>query len=449
MIRTMLLGGAAVAATAGAGIAHAAGFALVENSASGLGNAFAGVAAIANDASTVFTNPAGMTYLSGAQFTLAAHYIDPKADFSNKGSTTANGDPLLGPDSDGGSVVVVPNLYYVRPVAPNLMFGVGVNVPYGLETHYDDDWVGRYHAVQSELITININPSLAWKLGNHWSVGGGVSLQYANATFSSAIDLGSFCTDLGDGDDCDALLDLQPQQDDGFGEQSGDSWALGFNVGLIYALNERSRLGLAYRSQISHTLEGEADFTIPGELSSVLTSNVFTDVDVDASTTLPETVSLSVYHELSPRLAVMADWTWTRWSRFDELRIEYDNPDQPDTVTTQDWLNSNRYSIGVNYVLNRQWLLRGGVAYDETPIPDAQHRTPRVPGNDRRWLAFGVGYSFSDTFSIDVGYAHLFVPDTPIDHAFESDSSPALRHTVRGEFNSAVNILSGQLNWRF
>ena len=433
----------------GAGNVYAAGFALIEHSASGMGNAYAGGAAIAGDASTVYFNPAGMTRLTRQQMSAAIHYIDIKFDFADDGSTTAGGEPLTGADSDGGAVVVVPNVYYVRPLTPALVFGVGVNVPYGLETHYDDDWVGRYHAVKSELVTVNINPGLGWRVDDKLSVGGGISLQYAEATFSSVVDIGAFCTDLGNVDDCDALFDFQPQQDDGFGEQTGDSWGWGFNIGLIYALTDHSRLGLAYRSQVEHELEGEADFTMPGGLAAVLTSDVFTDVDVSASTTLPETVSLSYYHELSPRLAVMADWTWTRWSRFDELRIEYDNPDQPDTVTTQEWNDSSRYSIGVSYVLNRQWLLRGGVALDESPIPDAQHRTPRVPGNDRRWLAFGAGYTVSDDLSFDVGYAHLFIADTKINHEFESETTPALRHTLRGGYEGAVNIFSAQLNWHF
>lgn len=413
---------------------HAAGFALIEQGVSGLGTAFAGAAASAEDASTIFYNPAGLTYLEGSQLSVAGHLVRPSAEFSGT-ATNALGAPISGGmGGDAGDLALVPNFYYSRRLPNDFVFGLGVNAPFGLKTEYDADWVGRYHAIESEVKTVNINPSIAYKAAPNLSVGVGVSAQYIEATLSQAVDQALACLVGGGGGACAALNDATA-------EVEGDDWSLGYNFGVLYEINQGTRLGFAYRSKIKQELEGNATFA--GASTMFTGAGQLIPTDAAAHITLPESASLSLYHSLNNQWAVLADATWTRWSRFKELVVDFANPLQTDSSTPENWDNSMRYSLGLNYRSNSAWLLRAGIAYDEEPIPDAQHRTPRIPGNDRTWLAFGANYRYSPALSFDVGYAHLFVDDTPI------DVSTATAGALVGEYDNSVDILSAQVNWKF
>ena len=364
-------------------LSYASGFALIENSASGQGNAFAGAAATAEDASTIYFNPAGMAKIDHQQLTTAGHLIFPDAKFDNKNSSQSalvGGGPLTGDNSDGGQFAIVPNLYYLRPINSQITLGLGITSPFGLKTEYDDDWVGRYHGVSTDLKTININPSISFKVNDSFSIGAGLNAQYADVILTSAIDLGALCFAAVNPATCTAS-GVTPQQADGFADLTGDNASaitLGYNLGLLFEFNQATRIGLAYRSKMKHKVKGEADFTVPANANFLTASGLFTDTDLKAAVTLPDSLSFSVYHSYNSQFAIMADATWTGWSKFDELRIKYDNPVQPDSVTTEDWNDSWRFSLGVHLRLNGPWLLRGGVAYDQTPVPDSRHRTPRL-----------------------------------------------------------------------
>ena len=426
----------------------AAGFALIEQSVSGLGNAYAGTAASAEDAATVFFNPAGLMYLEGNQLVVGGHIIKPSAEFSGS-ATNALGAPVSGGDGgDAGNTALVPNLYYSRKLPNDFVFGLGINAPFGLKTEYDANWVGRYHAIESELKTININPAIAYKAAPDLSVGVGVNVQYIEATLSQAINQTTSCVGVvlsqNPGMDaasavaaCGGLLAVTS---DARGEIEGDDWSFGYNFGLMYDVASSTRLGFAYRSKIKQELEGDASFT---NADSFFTGvGIFVPTNVTADVTLPESASLSLYHGINTQWAILADATWTHWSRFQELRVDYASV-QPDSVTVENWDNSMRYSLGLNYRHNSVWLLRTGIAFDEEPIPDAAHRTPRIPGNDRTWLAFGANYRHSSAMSFDVGYAHLFVDDTRINHTSTTAGN------ITGEYENAVDILSAQINWTF
>jgi len=434
------------------GLSRAAGFALIELNASGQGNAFAGAAALGNDASTVFFNPAGMMRLDGDQMAFAGHLIVPSADFNNQGSSAAailGGAPLTGDEDDGGYNAFVPNFYWVREIDESMKFGLGVNSPFGLATKYDDDWVGRYHGVVSDLKTININPSLGYRVNDRVSIGGGINILLADVELSSAIDFGAICVASLGGPAC-AGLGALPQQADGFVEFEADNFddlGLGFNLGLMYEISNATRVGITYRSEAEVKAKGEGDFTVPASTSFVMSSNLFVDSGISADVTLPQSLSFSLAHQAG-KITYLADVTWTGWSSFDELRIIYDNPDQPDSVTTEEWQDAMRYSFGINYQYNDRMILRTGVAYDETPVPSPERRTPRLPGHDRTWLSFGMSYLYSDQMSFDIGYSHLFVVTAEIDHTFES-SVPTLEATLTGEYKASVDILSAQLNWKY
>lgn len=415
----------------------ASGFALIENSASGQGNAYAGAAAIAEDASTVWFNPAGMMKLDGDQVVAVGHFIKPDSAFNNEGSTTATGASLTGGDDDGGKNALVANGYWVTSINQQMKFGLGVTTPFGLATQYDDTWVGRYHAVETDLKTININPSIAYRVNDQLSVGAGINLLFADVILTNAIDFGT-------------LLGL-PQSDDGFADLEADNLSspdFGINFGLMYELNDNTQIGVAYRSEIKIKVDGDATF-LGGSAAKTISdaSGQFVKTGLSGELSLPQSFSISVAHDIN-EFKLLADITWTGWSSFDELRIKFDNPAQADGVTTEDWDDTFRYSVGVDWQYNNQITFRTGLAYDETPVPNAERRTPRVPGNSRTWLSFGGTYKIDDEFTIDVGYSHLFVSDTKINNTFES-SQAALASTLKGTYKASVDILSAQLRWNY
>lgn len=389
--------------------AQAAGFALAEQSASGMGNAYAGVAAIAEDASTIFFNPAGMTYINGTQAVGALHLIKPNAEFKNRGTLGVMGDE--GPNA--GDLAFVPNFYFMTELTPSIKAGIGVNVPFGLKTEYDDQWLGRFHAVKSELKTININPSIAFKVNDQLSLGFGVSAMKAEAELTRQVFTG--------GPEPEVRI-------------KGDDWGFGFNLGAIYQATADTRVGVAYRSKVKQELDGKAKFEAPlAGLNS----------DVTAKVDLPESFSASVFSRLNSKWDLMADVTWTRWSRFQELRILRNNGTTL-TVTPENWENTMRYSIGINYHYSDTIKLRAGLAYDEEPISD-EFRTARIPGNDRKWVSLGAGWKVTPVSTLDIGYSHLFVSDAKIDDNQLASGNGRLT----GGFEGSADILSLQYTHQF
>ncbi len=429
---------------------YAAGFAIIESSASGMGNAFSGAAVTVDDPSVFYFNPAGIAKLKEREMSAALHLIRPSSSFSDDGSKAATGGALTGPGGDTrfGDDAVVPNFYLSQPLSAKLTLGIGFNAPFGLKTEYNDDWIGRYHAVTSDMKTVNINPGLAWRVSDRLSLGFGVNAQYVDIILTSAIDFGAICSAALGQAGC-ASIGVKPQQNDGFANLEADNWSWGYNFGLMYDISKHSRLGFNYRSKVKHAVDGKADFSVPAEVKFIQDSGRFIDTDLSAEVTLPEIISLGYRHQASDRLGLMFDWTWTRWSRFEELRIEYKNDKQPDSVTTENWNDASRFAAGLDYRLDSTLLLRTGIALDETPVPDAEHRTARIPGNDRRWFTFGFGYSVTPTIDLDFGYAHLFIKDTKINNQFESESTEQVKHTLSGTYRSSVNIYSMQINWKF
>ena len=422
------------------GSAFGAGFALIEQGVSGLGNAYAGGAAGAEDASTIFFNPAGMTRLNGHQIILASHLIMPYANFENKGSTHVTGAPLRG-DDDGNAAEakVIPNLYYSRKVSDRFSVGIGINAPFGLATEYDRTWVGRYHAVKSDFMSVNINPSVAYKVTDQLSIGAGFSAQYVNAELSSAVDFGTIGASFG-------IPGLIPQKNDGYFDLEGDSWGVGYNMGLLYEFTKNTRVGVSYRSRIDQTLEGDADFSnVPAPLLRP-DSPLFHDTDAEADVTLPDNLSISLFHQFNPQWMVMADFTWTNWSLFEDLIVEFDNG-QPSSRTIEKWQDSYRYSLGASYMPDKNWTIRIGTAYDTSAVSEAKYRTPRIPDGDRIWTALGLGYEISNMFGVDIGYAHLFINDPDINKTATGDDR--LRGALKGSYSSHIDIISAQLTMSF
>jgi long-chain fatty acid transport protein len=420
---------------------HAGGFAVSDKSVSALGAGFAGQAALAEDASILYNNPAGMTQLGGSQLTVGAHRVATSARFHDQGSDTAG--------AGANSVEVeawLPNFYYTHQVGPDLHAGFGLYAPFGLGLQYDDDWMGRYHIVRSDVRTLNLSPALAWRVSPALSVGGSIDAQYLDATMTKAIDFGTLCVGqqmAGGASQAAAVatcnaIGLQPQQDDGQNRMEGDNWAAGYSLGVTWA-DAQTHLGLAWHSGITHELKGASSFeNVPAAFAGL-----FTDSSGRVKVNMPASASLSLAQAVSERLMLLADYTWTGWSTYKELRVQFDNS-LPDSVTREDWHDAARYGLGAHFRVSPTWLLRAGFAYDETPVPDAEHRTPRLPDTDRRWVTVGARWDWQTDRSVDVSVARIQADKIPI-HNTETTS----QHTLNGTYDVSSTYVSAALNWRF
>ena len=397
----------------------------------------------------MFFNPAGLTRQSGNQVLVVGSYVAPRSEFTLEEASTIA--PISAPIAGGnGGADIAPNAfipaaYALWDASPRLKVGLGVNVPFGLETRYRDGWSGRYHALQSEIHTIDVNPALAYRLTDQVSVGAGLSIQYVRAKLTNAIDFGTIGAAM-----VPAIPIAVPTQQDGQIRLEGDDVSFGFNVGVLFEPWDGTRFGASYRSHISHTLKGDADFTLDtagvGAAISRATG-LFTDSASTASLTTPETLSFGIYHQISPRWAVMGEAAWTNWRRFDELRIQFANPVQPDNVTEQDWTTSWFFAAGLSYRPSDAWTVRAGIARDQTAIPD-DRRTPRIPSNDRTWIAIGASYEPHQSVSLSIGYSHLFVSEAPVNLLASSPGNTFLGN-LSGNFRNSVDIVTIQGVVRF
>jgi len=426
------------------------GLQISENSVSGLGRSFAGASAYAEDASIIYYNPAALPQLRRSQILFAGHFVSPNVDFKNNNSSLNNGNAISGNnDYEVEKRAYLPNIYWAQKINKAITAGFGINTPYGALTEYDDDWVGRYHGVKSQLTVINLNPSIGFRLTKNLSMGAGMNFQYANVNLTSIVDFSAVCSATIPQSSCENLYGITPESADGFVDINGDGWTTGYNLGMTYNFANVVNLGLAYRSKVEYQLEGDAKFKTPSEAQFILdSSGLFTNDDVTAELNLPASLSGSAHYQVNHKLALLADVTWTQWSTFEEIRIRYLNNGQPDSVTTTNWNDVFRYALGIQYQLNKKLLIRAGTAIDKSPTPNAEFQTPRVPNSDRYWFSTGIGYKLNKQLSLDVAYAHIISDTADINTTFES-STPTLHHTLIGEYDTTFNIVSAQMVWRY
>ncbi len=430
--------------------AQASAFALHEQGVGGLGNAYAGAAAAAEDASTVWWNPAGMARLpSGKHVLLGGHLIIPSTKFQNNGSTPAGASnpALVGNGGDAGDAAFVPNAFFAMDLNPAWSVGLGINVPFGLKTEYDADWIGRFQGIESEVKTLNFNPSVSYKISERASAGFGISYQRAEIDLLSAVNYSGIAFGAGG---AGLLGAVGGPGVEGRNSTSVDGDAWGFNVGALFDVTPATRVGVHYRSSLDYETDGSTSFTnVPAAFAGVPalaagTSNG--DVKLDLET--PASISVSAAHKASERLELLADVTWTEWSKIKQLPLV--RTSGAAAGQTLDTLSFNfddtwRLAVGANYQWSGPWTLRAGVAYDQSPVPNAQDRSVRLPDNDRYWFTLGATYRLSADSRFDVGYAFIHVKDADI----ESDQTARARGVVRGTYEANVNILSLQYQHRF
>jgi len=407
----------AAALSAVAGTAHAAGFQLTEQSALALGRAYAGVGVDGTDISGVYYNPATMVLHKGTKVQGGGVLVGLNLDYADK---------KPGNDQNGrGSEQFVPHGFMTHQINDTTWVGLGITVPFGMATEYSKNWARKDHGTDAEIMVIDFNPNVAWKLTDRFSIGAGVSLQYADATLGIGADV------------------VNPEKDvnDSIrGELKVDTWAWGWNIGAMWMPLDNLRFGVSYRSEVRHTAEG--DLKVSGVGGSTATSplkGVNGKYDGSVEMSAPAWAMATAAWDVNDMLSLYATFRWTDWSSFKSLDIESSglnaasmgvisgimgndliaSEDKKTLIgmlegvsagmqhITNDWRDTYMGSLGADLRVNDFWTLRGGVAYETSPIARAETRTAIIPDANRWWFAVGSSFKWSKQFQTDVAFAHL------------------------------------------
>jgi long-chain fatty acid transport protein len=450
---TVVLAGASASALG-------AGFQLNESSASGLGNAFAGGAAIAEDGSTLWSNVAGLSRIPQRQGVLVLHLITPSIKFSDGGSVRATQQPLGGNGGDAGGLNVVPGTYLVWPLGDGLTAGLGITAPWGLVTEYDNTWAGRFQATKSAIQTLNFNPGIAWKPSRDLSVGLGLNLQRILAEFNNQVNYsGVLLQAVVQAGNAPGSPTFNAVQAATAGLESsasvkGADTGLGWNIGVLWNLGDQHRIGVHYRSPIKFTIEGKATFVNPAvpalatALATQVNSAVLFNSTVSSDVELPAIVNLSYFGALNRQWDLMADAQWTEWSTIQTLTFVRGGGAVLQS-TPEQFKDTWKLAVGANYKPGGDWMWRGGLALDQSPVRDAL-RTPRLPDSRRTWYSAGAQYRMSNRLKLDLGATYITSKKAPIDISVTPATPLGYAYgLLKGTYNSSTTIVSGQLTYMF
>lgn len=453
------------------GQVNAAAFQLKENSAKGLGRAFAGSTSAWGDASVVATNPASMRLLEGRQIQGDLSLISFSADFENYRGYNSNNTPISGGNGgDAGMIAPVPATYFYTPIGDDMHFGVSLTVPFGFKTEYDRDWIGRYHGVTTDLKAIDLGASFSYDVNPYVSFGASVFVEHLTIEISNALDMGSVINGqaqqkavatamaagitnpaqlaaiAGQTAQQMAALGFYPGSADGFMTIEGDNNAVGYTLGTTLSPNDDTNIAFTYRSKVKHKITGgTASYDMPANVAAFLGANApgtFVDTAGKAELTLPASASVSITHRANDRWTVMADVSRTAWkSAFDQVVVQFDS-NQPDAVLGFHYDDTTFASIGTEYKYSDTLTLRAGLAYDESPT-SYEHRDVRVPDVTRKWLSLGMGWKPSENTEFNVGYTHLFTNRPAI------NATSATGNLLQGSYDVGGDILAASINYKF
>ncbi|KXF79994.1 outer membrane protein transport protein [Enterovibrio coralii] len=381
MSQKLLKTAIAIAVACTSSLAWSAGYQVSEHSASGLGRAFAGEAATADNASVLSRNPAAMTVFDRATTSGVISFVDPNVDVSHTGPSREQSAKDVAP------YAIVPASYYISPINDQFSWGVALFTGYGVATDYPDDFNQGSSAGDTSLVSVTFNPNIAWKANDHWSLGAGLSAVYGIAELNRHVGI--------------LAVPLQRNPSDKLITMEGDTFGFGWNVGALYELDSNNRFGFAYRSEV--TLDFEGDFTDHTGIAARLPPG--TTVKGDLEAVLPATFEFSGFHQVDPEWAVHYSVLWTEWSQFKELRATNPRCNSSDGagicfLKEEHYENALRWSLGVTHHLNDQWLVRAGFAFDE----QAGEATLSIPDTDRYWYSIGATYQYSSDLSFDAGF---------------------------------------------
>ena len=417
--------------------AMASGFQLLEQNASGLGNAYAGSAAVAENASTIYYNPAGMTYLGNQEYSVGLNLIQPSYKFSNDNSSSGT---LSGNGGDAGRLGPVPNAYGSWMVSKDLYIGLGIGAPFGLSTKYDNNWIGAAQSQEFDIKTININPSVAYRVNDAVSLGFGLDWQQLDATYKRLVGVGV------------PVFFTAPASIQATMHLSDDAW--GWNAGGIFKLSPETRLGLSYRSQIKYHTTGDISLA-SGPAGAGLLNFVLLPAgaasNVKASLTLPDTAIGSLVHKLNDRWDLLADLSWTGWSSIPKIDIMRTSGAANGTVAQTlmtDFRDTWRVALGATNKVSDQWKMKYGIAFDQTPVKGASTRRVSLPDNDRVWFSIGAQYAVSPSSTLDLGAAYLYIKNPQISNN-QTTNIPFSTGLVDGSYDGSIWILGAQYSVRF
>ncbi|WP_434103331.1 OmpP1/FadL family transporter [Haemophilus influenzae] len=392
-----------------AGGANAAAFQLAEVSTSGLGRAYAGEAAIADNASVVATNPALMSLFKTAQFSTGGVYVDSRINMN--GDVDASIKSIMNMTKYGSASqrnvvpgAFVPNLYFVAPVNDKFALGAGMNVNFGLKSEYDDSYDAGVFGGKTDLSAINLNLSGAYRVTEGLSLGLGVNAVYANAQvernaglIADTIQDNQIKNALKTVDSQTKIPDILTSKDKSVVSlQDRAAWGFGWNAGVMYQFNEANRIGLAYHSKV--------DIDFADRTATSLGAKDIEAGKTGITLTLPDYLELSGFHQLTDKLAVHYSYKYTHWSRLTKLNASYENGKKAFDKELQ-YSNNSRVALGASYNLYEKLTLRAGIAYDQAA--SRHQRSAAIPDTDRTWYSLGATYKFTPNLSVDLGYAYL------------------------------------------
>ena len=427
---TALIIGTAVSSSFVAATAFGAGFALNEQSARLSGQAFSGRASDADNASTVFGNPAGMSLLKQGELSAGFTFIDAHSDITNVTSTAAGAEVSGSNDGDIIPFSTIPFAFYSQPIDEHWAAGFGIYTPFGLVTDYDDDFQGRYFGTKSDIRVITLQPTMSYRFDNGLSVGIGVTYNRFDGELKKDI-----FTPLGD---IDAGV-------------KGDDTAWGYNIGALYQFSDNTRVGLTYYSKVKYTLEGHTNLKdVPAALGIGTSARYDAKLDVET----PDRIELGLTHILTPQLTLHANIARTNWKTLDEIRVKNEGTpvllgSRPlaETVEPLDWDPSMFYSLGLSYRIDNQWTVRGGLAIDKQPIPSST-RSVRLPAGDRKIAA--IGGTWSPLQNLDIDFSYMYIKEKEVRVNQEGEAlGTGLPYSYEAKYDSYVNLLAAQATWRF
>jgi long-chain fatty acid transport protein len=402
--------------------AWAGGILLYEIGTDNAGLANSGAAARAQGPSTIASNPAGMSYLPGTQITAGLQVMYGDLSFDRDAGTNSPGS------GSGNALDPIPggSFFISHELDDHWSVGFGQYGDFGLAVNYDNDWSGRYFAQNSSLLGLSLVPSVAYSFNEQWSVGVGIKAMYGMLQAQTAIDRSPFgFTDRTDG---------QYKYKDG-------AWGYGANVGVIYAPQPGTRIGLAYTSKVDLDFEDRLDVKGDGRLLERIN-----DTNTKLDTTVPQTVTLSLFQQLDRQWALLASANWQDWSEFGEIGVQVDTTAFGAQSKSVDagFKDTWHLSLGAQYQATEQWLWNVGVAYDSSAVSDSK-RSVIVPMGESWRIATGATYALNKDTDINVSWAMVWLGDMPVDQTKEISGNQ-----LSGEFDDAwIQALTGNMTWRF
>lgn len=424
-------------------------------------------AAEAANASTIFTNPAGLTHLPNHQISGTLNLVAPHISYSNAQAQYYRGGEVSGSDNGKitADIVPAPHLYGAYKLNDKVALGLGVYIPFGSETEYDQDSKLRYNINRLGLTTVAVEPVVSFKVADKHSVGVGLIAQYSKAKLRKYADWSAGVPQL---------PPTIPNRDAmaGYANVKGDDWGFGYHLGWMFDASERTRIGASYRSAVKHTLTGTADWNAEGAVAQRLFNTTIglpmseggngyvKGEGASIAITTPESASIHAMHKATDKLNLFGDVTWTRHSRFNQADLIYENmkrtPEYATTGITSNttsitpkWRDTFKVAVGGSYQLTNPLQIRAGIAFDQSPVRSAETRLNTLPDGNRIWYSAGIKYDFKKGHSLDVAYSHIHINDTSFVADKASGNTVDSKGTTSANFKNYANILGLQYTYQF